>query len=157
MNLSLSKTLGVVLIAGLLLAWMVTYVLERQAKPVGPLEYTLDPAPVANHDAVHPGEALDLQVGRCNNTGAVLRYDVTREIVEAETGIPSQQQMPAVRNVEMRPSPRCETIHSPVVHVIPRDLPPGEYRIRFTATVLDGANPPHLATFSTEPFRVVAR
>lgn len=92
--------------------------------------YTNSPFPVLT-PRVKPGEAVNMEVGRCNRTGHTLRYSVDRYLLD-ESGI-STPLDPLSREVVVGPG--CTVAESPVTNVIPPGTPPGTYRLLVVAHI----------------------
>ena len=114
------------------------------------LSYTNVPFPVVDPKPVHrPGEAVLLEVARCNSASTPVVYIITRRIKNVHTG--QEYLLPSTMLVF---DPGCSKTTSSV-HVIPMDTSPGHYVLMGTALVprLIGTD---VVQFASQPFEVVA-
>jgi hypothetical protein len=116
--------------------------------PPAPFAYGAEPFAVSPA-ALHPGDTPDVEVTRCNRTGVELTYTVSRVVQRVGSG--EQWFLPTIG---ASAPPGCMAVHSKA-HTLPSDLPPGAYRLYFTATITppDGG-PPLVSTGRTQDFEV---
>jgi hypothetical protein len=123
------RPVDLLLLAGLLVLSLPLWWGWLFPPPPAPFAYGADPFPVSPA-VLHAGDTPDLEVTRCNATGADLTYAVTRLVQRVDTG--EQWALPTIGAVVPA---GCVTVHSKA-HTLPPDLPPGRYRLLFVASIV---------------------
>lgn len=90
------------------------------------LQYKNSPFPVLNDGPLHPGEALRLQVMRCNKDSVTRIYQVAREIHSLDEKMTAII-IPGGEGPSIKPG--CLVRESRITSM-PSDLPPGRYYVQ---------------------------
>jgi hypothetical protein len=110
------------------------------------LSYTNLPFPAVG--PARPGQAVQLEVERCNSDDVVHGYLVSHEVVNVDTGVTT-----LLPDVVTQVPPGCTKAISRI-HVLPADLPPGRYVVNGRAFV-QGRFAKHTVDWQSAPFTVV--
>lgn len=137
------RPIDILLVVGVAIALWSVYLSVQPS----PLEYRNVPFPV-DEPEVRAGEVITLTVDRCNHSGGLLIYEISRVLVNAETGARTQ-----LGDSSSFMDPGCERITSKI-NAVPLETPAGRYW-------LDAVSIPHVGSrtwtvrWSTSVFKVV--
>lgn len=114
------------------------------------LSYANWPFPVVSKGPIRAGDVVPLEVVRCNNSKELLTYGVTRTLQNMEQTKTFLLEGPAVQQTALDPG--CNKAVS-LFNRLPKDTPPGLYRIFGTGTIKGQSRDYHVVWYSM-PFTV---